>query len=65
VPDPKVGSLQELMEEAVENHLATTKRRDLADDAKVDELVSRVVRKVCKDEVGKKPEVTVLINRLA
>lgn len=65
VPDPKVGSLQELIEEAIENHLATTKRRDLADDAKVEELVSRVVRKVCKDEVGKKPQVTVLINRLA
>ena len=36
----------------------------LKDDAKLDEAVRRVVRQICMEEIGKKPEVTVVVSRL-
>jgi len=65
IPEPHLGSLQEDLEEAVEADLSRAKRKDLADDDMVSERVSRIVRKVCKEQVGKKPLVTVMTSRLA
>lgn len=65
VPDPTNGSLQEIIEEALDDQLNRSRRSELADDERVTDMITRLVRKVCKDEVGKKPEVSVLINRLA
>lgn len=57
-------SLPEMMEEQIERALKKAKPKLLKDDEEVERLVSRVVSKVCKDEVGKKPVTRVLINRL-
>jgi len=65
LPETHVGALQEDLEEAVEADLSRAKARDLKDDDAIIERVSRVVRKVCNDQVGKKPLVTVMTNRLA
>lgn len=56
--------LSELMEEQIEKALAKSKAKLLKDDEEVERLVSRIVSKVCKDEVGKKPVTRILINRL-
>ena len=37
----------------------------LRDDDKLEEAIRRVLRQVAIEEIGKKPEVTVLISRLA
>jgi ribonuclease J len=37
----------------------------LKKDDKLEEQIKRIVRQVCQKEIGKKPEVTVLISRLA
>lgn len=39
-------------------------KKVLKDDAKLDEAVRRVVRQICMEEIGKKPEVTVVVSRL-
>ena len=65
IPEPHLGSLQEDLEEAIEADLSRAKRKDLQDDDAIEERVSRVVRKLCNDQVRKKPLVTVMINRLA
>tara|TARA_R110002096_G_scaffold120749_8_gene261628 strand:+ start:1092 stop:2759 length:1668 start_codon:yes stop_codon:yes gene_type:complete len=57
-------SLPEMMEEQIERALKKAKPKLLKDDEEVERLVSRVVSKVCKEEVGKKPVTRVLINRL-
>jgi ribonuclease J len=36
----------------------------LSDDDKLDEAVRRIVRQVAMEEIGKKPEVTVVVSRL-
>lgn len=65
VPEDEHGGLQSELEEAVEADLARAKKSELKDDQAVEERVTRTVRKICSDSVGKKPIVTVLINRLA
>ena len=39
--------------------------RTVADDKKLDEGIRRIVRQVSMEEIGKKPEVKVIISRLA
>jgi ribonuclease J len=39
-------------------------KKVLKDDAKLDEAVRRVIRQICMEEIGKKPEVTVVVSRL-
>ena len=34
------------------------------DDAKMDEAIRKITRQVAMEEIGKKPEVTVIISRL-
>ena len=39
--------------------------RTVMDDKKLDEAIRRITRNVAMDEIGKKPEVKVIISRLA
>jgi ribonuclease J len=57
--------LADLMETHLAGQLARIDKRTAGDDEKLEELIVRGVRKVAQDEVGKRPEVTVLITRLA
>lgn len=56
--------LPDMMEQQIEKALRKAKPKLLKDDGEVERLVSRVVAKLCKDEVGKKPVTRVMINRL-
>ena len=38
--------------------------RVVRDDAKMDEAIRKITRQVAMEEIGKKPEVTVIISRL-
>jgi ribonuclease J len=66
---PQVGRRAASLTDAIEADLADfldrSSARLLADDAKLDEAVRRVVRQVCMAEIGKKPEVTVVVSRLS
>ncbi|MFC3630788.1 ribonuclease J [Paracoccus angustae] len=50
------GELSEFLEGAA--------ARVVRDDAKMDEAIRRITRQVAMEEIGKKPEVTVIISRL-
>ena len=56
--------LADLMEEHLAGQLARADTRTAGDDEKLEDLITKGVRKVAQDEVGKRPEVTVLITRL-
>lgn len=56
--------LAPIIEAAVEADLARAGTRDLRSDAAVEEYVARACRKACNDAIGKKPIVSVMINRL-
>ncbi|GFE65817.1 ribonuclease J [Litoreibacter roseus] len=57
--------LADVLEEEVGQFLGRANRKTVMDDAKLEEQISRIVRQSSNDEIGKKPEVTVLISRLA
>ena len=59
------ASLADLMETHLAGQLARVDTRTAGDDEKLEDLIVKGVRKVAQDEVGKRPEVTVLITRLA
>ncbi|MXQ07753.1 MBL fold metallo-hydrolase [Alphaproteobacteria bacterium GH1-50] len=65
---PETGSsnapLAEVMEEDLSQFLGRAKRKTLADDDKLEDELKQIARKVAQDEIGKKPEVTVVISRL-
>ncbi|MBI1217704.1 MAG: MBL fold metallo-hydrolase [Rhodobacteraceae bacterium] len=56
--------LAEVVEADLSEFLGRADTRLLANDDKMDEAVRRVVRQVAMEEVGKKPEVTVVVSRL-
>jgi ribonuclease J len=56
--------LNETMEGDLAQFIDSAGRKLLRDDTKLDEAVRRVVRQVSMEEIGKKPEVTVVISRL-
>ncbi len=58
------NGLIENLERAVDDTMETATRKMLRSDEAIEDAVSRVVQKVCSDTVGKKPVVTVMINRL-
>lgn len=66
---PPVGKgerdLAETIEGDLNEFLETAGRKLLADDDKLEEAIRRVVRQVAMEEIGKKPEMTVVISRLA
>lgn len=57
--------LAETIEGDLNEFLETAGRKLLADDDKLEEAIRRVVRQVAMEEIGKKPEMTVVISRLA
>ncbi|WP_299814189.1 ribonuclease J [uncultured Jannaschia sp.] len=56
--------LAETMEDHLAGILARVDTRTADDDEKLENLIVRGIRKVAQDEVGKRPEVSVLITRL-
>ncbi len=65
---PTTGSgaaLDEEIEAEVTEFLERSGRKVMTNDDKIDEAVKRIVRQVAMEEIGKKPEVTVVISRLA
>ncbi|MEM1428424.1 MAG: ribonuclease J, partial [Pseudomonadota bacterium] len=57
--------LVELIEAEAAQSLARAEDSLLIDDDKLDEALRRVVRQVCTEEIGRKPEVTVVVSRLS
>lgn len=57
--------LADTMETELNEFLEGAGRKVLADDSKLDEALRRVIRQVAMEEIGKKPEVTAVISRLA
>ncbi len=57
-------SLNEAIEVTVEQELMSAKKNLIKSDDEVERLVSRLVSRVCKDAVGKKPISQIMINRL-
>ncbi len=57
--------LAETLESDLAEFVAGAGRKVMADDDKLEEALKRVVRQVTMEEIGKKPEVIVVISRLA
>ncbi len=66
---PEVGrskaALAELIEDEVGQFLGRADDKTILDDDKLEEAIRRIVRQTAQEEIGKKPEVSVLISRLA
>ncbi|MCZ8336180.1 MAG: ribonuclease J [Rhodobacteraceae bacterium] len=58
------GVLAEVIEGELNDFLEGAGRKILSDDDKLDEALRRIVRQVGMEEIGKKPEVTVVVSRL-
>ena len=56
--------LAEAMEAELGDFMAKADARLIGDDGKLDEAIKRIVRQVAMEEIGKKPEVTVVVSRL-
>jgi ribonuclease J len=57
--------LEEVLEADLSQFLGRAGAKTLADDEKLDKELKRITRKTVQDEIGKKPEVTVVTSRLA
>ena len=57
--------LVDVMEEDLSQFLNRAGQATLTDDDKLTEALRRVVRQTSQDEIGKKPEVTVVVSRLS
>lgn len=65
LPDPGGDhTLAELMEEGIEYQLSRATSKMFLSDDSLEELITRAVRKIGKEIIGKKPECRVMINRL-
>jgi ribonuclease J len=66
---PETGTsnapLSDVMEEDLSQLLGRAKRSTLGDDDVLEEEIRRTVRKTAEGEIGKKPEVTIVISRLS
>jgi len=56
--------LADEMEHDLTDYLKAAPQKVVADDDKLDEQVKRIVRQAAMDEIGKKPEVMVVVSRL-
>ncbi|MGR3540989.1 MAG: ribonuclease J [Hasllibacter sp.] len=63
--DGKSGPLAETLEARLGAVVDALSPRQLEDDDEVDEALRRAVRSVSNDEIGKKPEVIVVVSRLS
>lgn len=57
--------VSDAIEDELAEFLSRADGRTLGNDDKLDEALRRIVRQVSMEEIGKKPEVTVVISRLA
>ena len=65
-PKGRTGApLSDALERELTEFLEGAPAKVLRDDDKLDEAIRRVVRQVTMEEIGKKPEVTVVVSRLA
>jgi len=58
-------SLVDVLEEDLAQFIGRAKRKTLSDDSALEDELRRIVRKSTDMEIGKKPEVTVVISRLS
>ncbi len=58
------AALIDVLEEDLNQFLMRAEAKTLRDDDKLDEAMRRIVRQTAKAEIGKKPEVTVVISRM-
>ncbi|MBF9036734.1 MBL fold metallo-hydrolase [Rhodobacterales bacterium HKCCE2091] len=58
------ADLAELIEDEIAELLPRLDNRTVEDDDKLAEAITRVARQVCQSEIGKRPEVTVMVSRL-
>lgn len=56
--------LVDVLEEDLSQFLGRAKHKTIADDDKLDKELRQIVRRTSQGEIGKKPEVTVVISRL-
>lgn len=59
------AALAELLEDDIAAYLGRADDKTLMDDDKLEDAIRKLVRHSARDEIGKKPEVSVLISRLA
>ena len=59
------ADLAEMIEDELADVLQRLDARTVEDDEKLEEAVKRAARQTCQAEIGKKPEVTVMVSRLA
>ena len=59
------ASLVDVLEEDLSQFLGRADYKTLKDDDALDEALKRITRQRCQQEIGKKPEVTVIVSRLA
>jgi len=57
--------LVDVLEHDLGQAMGRAKGKTLADDVALEDLARKTIRKSAQDEIGKKPEVTVVISRLA
>ncbi|QMU57793.1 MAG: MBL fold metallo-hydrolase [Boseongicola sp.] len=66
---PETGNskapLVDVLEEDLSQFIGRAKRKTLADDGALEKELRQIVRKSSQDEIGKKPEVTVVVSRLS
>ena len=55
---------QDVLEEDLSQFLGRANAKTLSDDDKIEDALRKVVRQSANDEIGKKPEVTVIVSRL-
>ncbi len=60
----KGAGLQDVLEDQLADLMPRLDRKTVRDDDKLEEAVRRLVRQVCVSDIGRKPEVTVIISRL-
>ncbi|MEX0370884.1 MAG: ribonuclease J [Tateyamaria sp.] len=58
------AALVEVLEEDLSQFLGRADAKTLRDDGALEEALRRIVRKTAQDEIGKKPEVSVVISRM-
>jgi ribonuclease J len=59
------ASLVEVLEADLSQFLGRAAAKTLRDEEKLEEGLRRVVRQTAQNELGKKPEVTVVVSRLS
>lgn len=66
---PDIGSsntaLVDVIEEDLSQFLGRSSRSTRADDGKLEDELRRIARRSCEDEIGKKPETTIIVSRVA